>query len=182
MKMQIHFSRKTKFLKFLTSAYKNALFVRKSFKKENLSLFNDMFTLLNTNHDYITRAGSKNILDKPPSQSTHYGENSIRAKALSNWNLLQRITNVNLLTCDLHEFKNNLWYLLCQLPINYITIIKNTENKQGYYYHYYYLGYYYFYYIASIIIVNFKDHKHGQTIKRLIKTFYLFLIYIVACK
>ena len=37
-----------------------------------------------------------------------------------------------------------------------------------------------FYYIASIIIVNLKDHS-GQTLKRIVKTFYLFLIYIV-CK
>ena len=29
-------------------AYKNALFVRKSLKKENLSLFNDMLILLDT--------------------------------------------------------------------------------------------------------------------------------------
>ena len=66
-----------------------------------------MFTLLNTNHDYITRAGSKNISDTPPSQSTHYGGNSIRAKTTSNWNLLQRTTNGDLLTFDLHEFKKN---------------------------------------------------------------------------
>ena len=84
------------------------MFVRKSLRKENLSLLNDMFTLLNTNCNYITRAESKNILDTPPSQSIHYGENSIRAKAISNWNLLQRITNVNLLTCDLHEFKKTI--------------------------------------------------------------------------
>ena len=32
-----------------------------------------MFTLLNANHDCITRAGSKDILDTPPNQSTHYG-------------------------------------------------------------------------------------------------------------
>ena len=57
------------------------LLVRKSLKKEN-PLFNDMFTLLNTNHDYISRAGFKNILDAPPSQSTHYGENAIRAKEI----------------------------------------------------------------------------------------------------
>ena len=69
-------------------AYKNDLFIR----MENLYLFNDMFTLLNTN------VGSKNLLDTPSSQSTHYGENSIRVKATSNWNLLQRITNVDLLT------------------------------------------------------------------------------------
>ena len=43
------------------------MLVRKSLKKENLSVFDDMLTLLNTNHDYITRAGSKNILDTPSS-------------------------------------------------------------------------------------------------------------------
>ena len=64
-----------------------------------------MFTLVNTNHDYITRAGSKNILDTPPSQSTHYGENSIRAKATNHWNSLQRIKNVDLLIYYLHELK-----------------------------------------------------------------------------
>ena len=94
-------------------AYKNALFVIKSLKKENLSLFNDMFTILNTNHDHITRVGSKNLLDTPTSQSTHYGENSITAKATNNWNLLQRINNVDLLTCDLQRFKKaicNIYY------------------------------------------------------------------------
>ena len=88
--------------------YKNALFVRKSLKKENLSLFDDMFTVLKTNQDYITRAGSKSILDTPTSQTTHYGENSISATATSCWNLLQRILNVDLLTCELHEFKKTI--------------------------------------------------------------------------
>ena len=46
-----------------------------------------MFTLLNTDHDYTTRVESKNLLDRPPSQSTHYRENI--AKAKSNWNLLK---------------------------------------------------------------------------------------------
>ena len=47
-------------------AYKNALSVRKLLKKKNLFFFfNDMFTLLNTNHEYITRAESKNLLDTP---------------------------------------------------------------------------------------------------------------------
>ena len=48
-------------------AYKSVLFVKKSLKKENLYL---MTSLPNTNRDYITRAGSKNILETPPSQST----------------------------------------------------------------------------------------------------------------
>ena len=70
-------------------AYKDTLFVRKSFKKESRCLFNDIFTLLNTNHDYITRAGTKILLDTSPSQSILYGENLKRAKATSNWNLIQ---------------------------------------------------------------------------------------------
>ena len=77
------------------------MFVGKSHKKENLSLFNDMLTLINTNHDYTTRAGSKNLSDTPPIQITHYGKKSVRAKTTSNWNLPQRITNVDLP----HEFK-----------------------------------------------------------------------------
>ena len=40
-----------------------------------------MFILLNTNHNYNTGAGSKNLLDTSPSQSTHYGQNTVRAKA-----------------------------------------------------------------------------------------------------
>ena len=77
-------------------AYKNELSVR-NYSKEKSLLFNDMFTLLNTNHEYITRAESKNLLDTP-NQSTLYGENSLSAKATSNWDLLQRITNASLLT------------------------------------------------------------------------------------
>ena len=45
------------------------------------------------------------MLSTPPSQSTYYGENPIKSEATSNWNLLQRITNVDLLRCDFHEFK-----------------------------------------------------------------------------
>ena len=67
-----------------------------------------MFTLLNANHDYIIRAGCKNLLGTPSSQSTHYGENSIRAKVASNGNLFQRITNVSLLIWTSMSSKNNL--------------------------------------------------------------------------
>ena len=64
MKRQICFSRKIRILKISDFiAYKNALFVRKSLKKEKLFLFNDMFALLNTNHDYTAKGGPKNILD-----------------------------------------------------------------------------------------------------------------------
>ena len=37
-------------------SYKNTLFVRNSINRENLPIFNDMFTTLNTNHNHNTRA------------------------------------------------------------------------------------------------------------------------------
>ena len=58
-----------------------------------------MFTTLNTNHNHNTRA--RNLLDIPLSQTTHYGVNSIKTKAISSWNTVQRISSIDLLTCDL---------------------------------------------------------------------------------
>ena len=48
---------------------KYALFVRKSLRKENVVLFNNMFTLLNLNHDHKTRAAIKHLLDIPQKQT-----------------------------------------------------------------------------------------------------------------
>ena len=68
-----------------------------------------------------------------------------------------------------------------------IKVISKHEYYHYYYYYYYcyryyYLGCYYCYNIASIIIITFKDHKRVQTIKRIVKTFYLSLIYVIVCK
>ena len=87
--------------------YKNLLFVRNSLKKENISLFNDLFLPLNTNHNHNTRA--KNLLDIPQTHTTHFGDNSIRNKAVRNWNTVQRISNNDLLTCDFNEFKKEIY-------------------------------------------------------------------------
>ena len=54
------------------------------------------------------------------------------------------------------------------------------QRKTNYYYYYYYYCYY-CYYIASITRVTFKDHRRAQTMKRIVKTLYLSLRYIV-CK
>ena len=90
-----------------------------------------MFILLNANHDYTTRAGCKNILDPPPSQSTHCGENSIRAKATSYLNLLQRITIVNLLTYDLHELKKKQFVTSIMLTTNNLHNNNYKHRKQA---------------------------------------------------
>ena len=66
-----------------------------------------MFTTLNTNHNHNTRA--RNILDIPLSQTTHYGINSINTKAISSWNTVQRISNIDLLTRDLNKFKREIY-------------------------------------------------------------------------
>ena len=66
-----------------------------------------MFTTLNTNHNHNTRA--RNILDIPLSQTTHYGINSIKTKAISSWNTVQRISNIDLLTRDLNKFKREIY-------------------------------------------------------------------------
>ena len=87
-------------------SYKNP-FVRNSINRENLPIFNDIFTTLNTNHNHNTRARS--LLDIPLSQTTHYVVNSIKTKAISSWNTVQRISNINLLTCDLNKFKREIY-------------------------------------------------------------------------
>ena len=66
-----------------------------------------MFTTLNTNHNHNTRA--INLLDIPLSQTTHYDVNSIKTKAISSWKTVQRISNIDLLTCDLNKFKREIY-------------------------------------------------------------------------
>ena len=163
--------------------------ILKIFDFQRKILFNNMFTLLSAYHDYIARAGSKNLLDTPSSQSTHYSKISVRGKATANRNLLQRITNVDLLTCNLHKLKNKKCATsIMQTTNNVHYNILNTETKQGYYYYYYYHYYHYYYlscyycYHIGIFINTFKDDEGAQTIKRILRTFYLSLIYIIVPK
>ena len=88
-------------------SYKNTLLVRNSINRENLPIFNEMFTTLNTDHNHNKRA--RNLLDIPLSQTTHYGVNSIKTKPISSWNTVQRISNIDLLTCDLNKFKQEIY-------------------------------------------------------------------------
>ena len=52
--------------------YKYALLVRNSLRKENLQIFNDMFTPLGLNHTHNTHATTNHLLDIPQRQTTHY--------------------------------------------------------------------------------------------------------------
>ena len=52
--------------------YKSTLFVRKSLRRENVVIFNDMFTPLNLNHNHNTHAAINHLLDIPQKQTCHY--------------------------------------------------------------------------------------------------------------
>ena len=84
---------------------KYALFVINSLRKENLQIFNDMFTPLGLNHTHNTRAATNYLFDIPQRQITHYGTYSMTSIALSAWNDLQKNATENLLKCKISEFK-----------------------------------------------------------------------------
>ena len=54
--------------------YKNALFVRNTFKKENPQVFHEIFIMLNQSHTYNTRAAAYHFLDILQVKTTHFGQ------------------------------------------------------------------------------------------------------------
>ena len=85
--------------------YKYVLFVRKSLRRENVMIFNDMFTPLNLNHNHNTSAAINHLPDMPHKQTCHYGTYSIAFTASKVWNDILRKSNKNLLYCKSSEFK-----------------------------------------------------------------------------
>ena len=81
--------------------YKYALFVRKSFRKGNVVIFNNMFTPLNLNHDHNTCAAIKLLLDILQKQTCHYGTYSMIFKASKIWNDNLRKSNM---TCYIMNY------------------------------------------------------------------------------
>ena len=86
---------------------KYALFVRKSLRKENVVIFNNMFTPLNLNHDHNTHAAMNHLLDIP--QTCHYGTYSMVFTASKIWNDILRKSNKDLLYCELSAFKKTIF-------------------------------------------------------------------------
>ena len=73
--------------------YKHALFIRNSLRKENIPIFNEVYTIFNQNHVYNTTRGSTNqMLVVPHIQTTHYGEHSFKSRSINAWNLYQKET------------------------------------------------------------------------------------------
>ena len=73
--------------------------------KENIPIFNEVYTLFNQNHVYNTRGSTNQMLVVPQIQTTHYGEHSFKSKSINAWNLYQRNLKTDLITCDFAKFK-----------------------------------------------------------------------------
>ena len=89
--------------------YKYAFFVRKSLRKGNVVIFNNMFTPLNLNRDRNTRAAINHLLDIPQKQTCHYGTYSMVFTASKIWNDILRKSNKDLLYCELSAFKKTIF-------------------------------------------------------------------------
>ena len=89
--------------------YKYAVVGRKSLKKENVVIFNNMFTPLNLNHDHNTCATINNLLDIPQKQTCHYGTYSMVFTASKIWNDILRKSNEDLIYCELSAFKKTIF-------------------------------------------------------------------------
>ena len=85
--------------------YKYALFIRNSLKKENIPVFNKIFTLFTQNHIYNTREPTNQMLVVPQIQTTHYEEHSYKSKSINAWNLYRRNLKTDLITCNFAKFK-----------------------------------------------------------------------------
>ena len=66
--------------------YRYAVFVRNSLTKNNLQIFNGMFTPLGLNHIHNTRAAANHFLDVPQKQTTHYGMTFKETPMKTSWN------------------------------------------------------------------------------------------------
>ena len=85
--------------------YTHALFVGNSLRKENVQIFNSMFTSLGINHTQNTRAATNHLPDIP---RKHYGTYSMTCTASVTWNDLLRNTSQDFVACKIIEFKRTI--------------------------------------------------------------------------
>ena len=85
--------------------YKYAVFIRNSLRKENIPIFNEVYTLFNQNYLYNTRGLTNQMLVVPQIQTTHYGEHFFKSRSINTWNLYQRNLKTDLITCDFAKFE-----------------------------------------------------------------------------
>ena len=89
--------------------YKHARLVGNSLRKENLQIFNGMFTPLGINHTHNTRAATNHLLGIPRKQATHYGTYSMTSTASATWNVLLRNTSQHSVDCKMTVFKRTIF-------------------------------------------------------------------------
>ena len=89
--------------------YKYPLFLRKSLRRENVVIFNNMFTLLNLNHNHNTHAATNHLLDIPQKHTCNYRTYSIIFTASKVWNDILRMSNKDLLYCEFSTLKKTIF-------------------------------------------------------------------------
>ena len=87
--------------------YKYALFVRNYLWKENLKIFNNMFTPLGINHTHNTRYCHKSFPCN--TRNTHHGTYSMFSTASLTYSSLIRNINQNFLDCKVGEFRRTIY-------------------------------------------------------------------------
>ena len=98
--------------------YRNILLVKNSLRKDNLPIFNEMFTMLSQNHTCETRAATYNLLDIPEVRTAHFGESSIKFKASQTGNDLQINFNSDILIYSYSELKKAVFQTYLENYIN----------------------------------------------------------------
>ena len=85
--------------------YKCALFIGNSFRKGNIPIFNEDYTLFKQDHVCNTRGSTNQMVVVPQIQTTHYGEHSFKSRSINAWNMYQRNFKTDLIICDFAKFK-----------------------------------------------------------------------------
>ena len=96
--------------------YRNICYIRDSLKKNNPKPFHGIFTIFNEIHQYHTRGANKNLVNMFQSQTSHYGQSSIKSRSVNNWNFYQQNLEIDLLNVEYSQFKSE---LLKAIYINY---------------------------------------------------------------
>ena len=89
--------------------YKNMHFVRNSLRKENLPIFDEMFTMLNQK-PYLQHRSCYIQHPIPQLRTAHFAESSLKFKASQTWNDLQISLNSDILTYSYSELKKAVFH------------------------------------------------------------------------
>ena len=104
--MSIVSTMRIKFLRSLTIALKNALFVKDSLQGNTPTSFQNNFRLSREMHNHGTRNARNNLVYIPQVRTQTYGHFSIKSRCANIWNVLQ-ISHSHARKCVMEHFLNS---------------------------------------------------------------------------